>query len=75
MTRQPITKRSEDIAGCNMPNYADAVARFSWDAARNLLDGLPGGGLNIAYEAVDRHVAHGRGHRARCAGSLPTGAP
>ena len=25
------------------------------------LDGLPAGGLNIAYEAVDRHVAHGRG--------------
>jgi acetyl-CoA synthetase len=34
------------------------------DAARRDLDGLPGGaGLNIAYEAVDRHVAHGRGDR------------
>ena len=32
-----------------------------WAAARDLLDGLPAGGLNIAYEAVDRHVAHGRG--------------
>ena len=28
-----------------------------------LLDGLPGGGLNIAYEAVDRHVAHGLGDK------------
>ena len=28
------------------------------------LDGLPGeGGLNIAFEAVDRHVAHGDGDR------------
>ncbi|MGZ9106856.1 MAG: AMP-binding protein, partial [Rhodoplanes sp.] len=27
---------------------------------RQALDGLAGG-LNIAYEAVDRHVAHGRG--------------
>jgi acetyl-CoA synthetase len=27
------------------------------------LDGLPGGGLNIAHEAVDRHVAKGRGGR------------
>jgi acetyl-CoA synthetase len=33
-----------------------------WAAARARLDGLPGGrGLNMAYEAVDRHVAHGRG--------------
>ncbi len=28
-----------------------------WDAAHDLLDGLPGGGLNIAHEAVDRHAA------------------
>ena len=26
-----------------------------------MLDGLPGGGLNIAYEAVERHVRAGRG--------------
>src|SRR5512133_2485182 len=32
-----------------------------WDEARAGLDGLPDGGLNIAHEAVDRHVAHGRG--------------
>ncbi|MGK2936483.1 MAG: acetate--CoA ligase [Solirubrobacteraceae bacterium] len=30
---------------------------FSWAAERALLDGLPGGGLNIAHEAVDRHAA------------------
>ena len=35
-----------------------------WEEARRRLDGLPGeGGLNIAYEAVDRHVAHGDGDR------------
>jgi acetyl-CoA synthetase len=33
----------------------------SWQDAPTGLDGLPGGGLNIAYEAVDRHVVHGRG--------------
>jgi acetyl-CoA synthetase len=27
------------------------------------MSGLPGGGLNIAYEAVDRHVAQGHGER------------
>jgi acetyl-CoA synthetase len=32
-----------------------------WDAARARLEGLPGGGLNIAHEAVDRHVAAGHG--------------
>ncbi len=33
-----------------------------WRDARAALDGLPdGGGLNIAYEAIDRHVHDGRG--------------
>ena len=32
-----------------------------WDAARARLQGLPGGGLNIAHEALDRHVAAGHG--------------
>ncbi len=32
-----------------------------WAAARARLDGLPGGGLTIAHEAVDRHVAAGHG--------------
>ena len=45
----------------NLRDYAEACAAFSWEAARRDLDGLPGGGLNIAHEAVDRHVAHGRG--------------
>ena len=36
---------------------------FSWAEARAQLSGLPGGHLNIAYEAIDRHVAAGRGAR------------
>ena len=35
--------------------------QFTWDSARTMLDGLPDGGLNIAYEALDRHVAAGHG--------------
>src|SRR5690242_16684005 len=36
----------------------------AWQQARSELDGLPGGqGLNIAHEAVDRHVARGDGDR------------
>ncbi|WP_430295760.1 acetate--CoA ligase [Sinomonas sp. B1-1] len=43
-----------------MPHLADYDAEraaFSWDDARRALSGLPGGGLNIAHEAVDRHAA------------------
>jgi acetyl-CoA synthetase len=40
----------------NMPDYDRARAEFSWGAARARLAGLPGGGLNIAYEAVDRQA-------------------
>jgi acetyl-CoA synthetase len=38
-------------------------AALSWDEARRGLSGLPGGGLNIAYEAVDRHAAGLRAQR------------
>jgi len=41
----------------NLFDYDQVRAEFSWEAARRELDGLPGGrGLNIAYEAVDRHA-------------------
>lgn len=41
------------------PNLADYEAerkRFSWDQILKELAGFPGGGLNLAYEAVDRHA-------------------
>ena len=46
----------------------DAERAEFWRRARRQLAGLPGGGLNIAVEAVDRHVAAGRGARTalRC---------
>jgi acetyl-CoA synthetase len=40
----------------NMLDYELARAEFSWASARGELAGLPDGGLNIAYEAVDRHA-------------------
>ena len=46
------------------PYLADYEAErrsFSWQAARAELAGLPGGGLNMACEALDRQVAAGRG--------------
>ncbi len=42
----------------NLLDYDQVRARFSWDDARRVLDGLPGGrGLNIAHEAIDRHIS------------------
>jgi acetyl-CoA synthetase len=34
---------------------------FDWSDAMAELDGLPGGGFNIAHEAVDRHATSSRG--------------
>jgi acetyl-CoA synthetase len=46
-------------------DYEATRATFDWGRARSALDGLPaGGGLNMAYEAVDRHLKHGRGAKA-----------
>jgi acetyl-CoA synthetase len=43
----------------NLADYDAACASFSWaDVRRRELSGLPDGGLNIAWEAVERH-AHG----------------
>jgi acetyl-CoA synthetase len=52
----------------NLGDYSRARAEFSWERAARGLAGLPGGGgLNIAYEAVDRHAAGSRaGHAALC---------
>ena len=41
----------------NLVDYERTRTAFSWRTARAALDGLPGGGLNIAHEAVDRHCA------------------
>lgn len=50
------------VVSPNLADYEAARSAFSWEQARAALSGLPGGGgLNIAYEAVDRHA---RGPRA-----------
>jgi len=58
-----IRKRAEDRTGANLPDYEKFAATFSWAQARSLLDGMPGGALNIAHSAVDRHRAAGRGDK------------
>ncbi|MDY6942978.1 MAG: acetate--CoA ligase [Pseudomonadota bacterium] len=64
MTADIIHKRAQAFAVApNLTDYEASQRDFSWDTARGALDGLAGGGLNIAYEAVDRHVAHGMGSK------------
>ena len=38
------------------PSVPPTGLPFSWQAVENALSGLPGGALNIAHEAVDRHA-------------------
>jgi acetyl-CoA synthetase len=63
MEWEAIRKHPNDYAGANLQSYESTISTFSWDAARALIDGLPGGGLNIAHEAVDRHALAGRGSK------------
>jgi acetyl-CoA synthetase len=63
MKWERIQKRPEDRVDVNLSDYEESVRTFSWAQARALLDGLPGGGLNIAHEALDRHVRAGHGDR------------
>lgn len=59
MPWQTIVKTRRTIGEIpNLDDYEKACADFSWIKARNELNGLPDGkGLNIAYEAVDRHAS------------------
>lgn len=58
IARETIHKTARDWAvPPNLKDYDTARRSFSWETARAELDGLPGEqGLNIAYEAVDRHA-------------------
>jgi len=57
MERAPIIRKS--AAGLRVPPNPP----LGFEEARRALAGLPGGGLNIAYEAVDRHAAGARADR------------
>ncbi|WP_433520189.1 acetate--CoA ligase [Nocardia pseudovaccinii] len=52
----PIDKPQAEQARANLIDYDRTCREFSWEKARSELAGLPHGGLNIAYEAVDRHA-------------------
>ena len=56
-----IKKSNAERDPANMKDYAQACESFSWSLAGKAFGGLPDGHLNLAYEAVDRHVAAGHG--------------
>ncbi|MCM2342618.1 AMP-binding protein [Rhodoferax sp.] len=57
---RPSVIHKEAATRCLLHNwtcYAEERSRFSWARERLALQGLPGGGLNMGFEAVDRHAA------------------
>ena len=56
-----ITKTDVTAKAANMSDYDTTCTDFSWNDARKLIDGLPDGGINIAHEALERHVNAGHG--------------
>ncbi len=57
MKYEPIAKPSwEEIAiRPNLRDYEQARQELTWESARKGLTWLPDGGLNMAFEAIDRH--------------------
>jgi acetyl-CoA synthetase len=66
MDYKPIAKPAYDDFAVkpNLWNYEEARGAITWEGVRAELDGTPGGGLNKAYECLDRHVVNGRGDKA-----------
>ncbi|MYB84500.1 MAG: acetate--CoA ligase [Chloroflexi bacterium] len=60
---ETITKPSTTRDDPNLADYAATRASFDWADVEKEIDFLPGGGLNLAYEAIDRHVVRGNGDK------------
>ena len=63
--RSIITARSRALVISKTPAILRVPpnAPIDWTTARQRLEGLPGGGLNIAHEAVDRHARGPLAHK------------
>jgi acetyl-CoA synthetase len=58
LTAYPVIHKLSGRVAPNLADYDLARRSFTWESARRELSYLPGDrGLNIAYEAVDRHAA------------------
>jgi len=66
MEYAPISKPPADRFAVkpNLSDYDAAHASITWEQVRAELDGHPGGGLNMAYECLDRHLKTERRNKA-----------
>jgi acetyl-CoA synthetase len=58
-----IMKTQPPTVPPHLSDYDAGYGQFSWSDVPGWLDGLPAGGMNIAYEAVDRHLGGPRADR------------
>ncbi|MFX3633373.1 MAG: acetate--CoA ligase [Candidatus Pristimantibacillus sp.] len=47
----------------NLKNYEDAAAAFKWEEIESQFSWYETGKVNMAYEAIDRHVVSGKGSK------------
>ncbi|UFS97932.1 acetate--CoA ligase [Nocardia huaxiensis] len=59
---EPIDKSAVERASANLTDYALSCREFTWEAARSGMSGAFGATVNIAHEAVDRHLGTPRAH-------------
>jgi len=57
-SRPEVIKKASVKA--NIDNYEQAYATFQWEDAKKEISYFPGGKVNAAYNAVDRHLHDGR---------------
>ncbi|GAA5215219.1 acetate--CoA ligase [Corallincola platygyrae] len=62
MATEQINKSGAGVHQHNLTNYTECYAQFDWQQAKDAIATLPGG-INIGYEAVDRHVDEGHGEQ------------
>lgn len=63
-----MEKQSNKIIGAsmnnsNMPSYNEARDAFRWKEIEKVFSWHESGRINMAYEAIDRHVASGKGNK------------
>jgi len=63
MTLQHDEKLPVTAAASNLGSYEEAVKNFRWEDVESFFSWSRTGKVNMAYEAVDRHVENGKGDR------------
>ena len=61
MDHPTIHKPTSFPVAPNLGDWATSCENFDWSSMEGEIDFLPDGRLNVAYEAIDRHVAKGNG--------------